>query len=76
MDQKYQLNEINVQCQKCGYVVVQDVYALPTGWSQASDGNWYCDDCSNHYRYELGIPQEERPLLGSEYNSEFDPSYW
>ena len=58
------LSEIT-QCQGCGYSVFQVEYSLPEGWSEDSTGLWYCDEC---------LSSEDRPLLGSEYDEEFDPS--
>ena len=60
-----------VQCQSCGYCVEQVDDSLPEGWSAARDGRFYCDVCPD------GDPvEEDRPLLGYEYDEEFDQEYW
>ena len=53
-----------VQCQYCGWLEKVDEYKLPAEWTAREDGSWACDQCS----------EDDRPLLGAEYDEEFDPS--
>ncbi len=51
-----------VQCQACGWSVEHASNDTPPdGWNEL-DRQWFCDQCT----------EEERPLLGAEYDEEFD----
>jgi len=58
-----------VQCQSCGYCVESADGALPTGWHESLSRLFFCEECG------VGHP-EMKPLLGSEYDEEFDPAYY